>query len=152
MQSPPALAARAGFARPAHTTEIVHIVLFKLKEQPDAAALASAKASVKKLEQVPGAISMFVGEPQIDARTKGYDYGLYAVFASRADLDKYDVSEAHKTTVAQHVRPNIQGEPRTPQASLTRRRHGVRLRAARVRPGEDDVGSRTECMHVYTTT
>lgn len=88
----------------------MHIVLFKLKEQPDAAALESAKASIKKLEQVPGAISMFVGEPQIDARTKGFDYGLYSVFASRADLDKYDVSEAHKNTVVNHVRPNVQGE------------------------------------------
>lgn len=53
---------------------------------------------------------MFVGEPQIDARTKGFDYGLYSVFASRADLDKYDVSEAHKNTVAQHVKPNVVGE------------------------------------------
>lgn len=92
------------------TPEIVHIVLFKLKEQPDAAALQSAKDSIKKLEQVPGAISMFVGEPQIDARTKGFDYGLYSVFASRADLDKYDVSEAHKDTVVNYVRPNVQGE------------------------------------------
>lgn len=88
----------------------MHIVLFKLKEQPDAAALQSAKDSIKKLEQVPGAISMFVGEPQIDARTKGFDYGLYSVFASRADLDKYDVSEAHKNTVVNYVRPNVQGE------------------------------------------
>lgn len=53
---------------------------------------------------------MHVGPPEIDARTGGFNWGIYSVFEDRAALDKYAVSEAHTDCVRDHVRPYVQGE------------------------------------------
>lgn len=36
--------------------------------------------------------------------------GLYSVFADRAALDKYAVSDAHMKVVVENVKPNTEGE------------------------------------------
>ncbi|EIW70621.1 hypothetical protein TREMEDRAFT_28951, partial [Tremella mesenterica DSM 1558] len=81
--------------------EIVHIVLWKLR-QP----IGPAKAAFEHLKSVPGAELMHLGPPLLDARAKGFDYGLYSIFSSHEALQKYAVSEAHVSCVEKHIKPN----------------------------------------------
>ncbi|WVQ79867.1 hypothetical protein IAT38_001967 [Cryptococcus sp. DSM 104549] len=93
--------------------EIVHIVLWKLKRPtvltstPVEEVLAQAKKSIAALKDVPGPELMQLGAPLIDARAKGFDYGLYSVFSSADALQKYAVSEAHVKVVKENVLPNV---------------------------------------------
>lgn len=64
---------------------------------------------------------MHVGPPEIEARTQGWNWGLYSVFEDRAALDKYAVSDAHTDCVKEHVRPYMDGE----SGRRGRTRHGV---------------------------
>lgn len=52
---------------------------------------------------------MHISAPLIDARAKGYDYGLYSVFESRQALETYAVSDAHVKVVEEKIKPNVQG-------------------------------------------
>ncbi|BEI80045.1 hypothetical protein CcaverHIS002_0105740 [Cutaneotrichosporon cavernicola] len=87
--------------------KIIHIVLWKLMPCATDAEADAAKESIKQLLKVPGPISMHVGPPEIEARTQGWNWGLYSVFENRAELDKYAVSDAHMDCVRDHVRPHM---------------------------------------------
>lgn len=93
-------------------------MLFKLKAKTDA-EYKEATESIAALLKVPGPISMHVGPPEIDARAKGFNYGLYSVFEDRAALDKYAPSKEHVDTVANNVRPYIEGTPTAQNHTLT---------------------------------
>ncbi|AAW45866.1 hypothetical protein CNBJ1350 [Cryptococcus deneoformans B-3501A] len=93
--------------------KIVHIVLWKLK-RPSALTststeevLAKAKEAINALKNVPGPESVHLGPPLLDARAKGFDYGLYSIFSSAEALQTYAVSEAHVKVVTENVRPNV---------------------------------------------
>jgi hypothetical protein len=101
-------------------------------------AIAQAQHAISALKQVPGPEVCHLGPPLIDARAKGYDWGelvpsirremavlsvdngirtpwtshigLYSVFSSADELQKYAVSEAHVKTVTDNVRPYVDGE------------------------------------------
>jgi hypothetical protein len=62
---------------PLTPTEVVHIVLWKLKKPTTgmADAIAQAKHAISALKQVPGPEVCHLGPPLIDARAKGYDWG-----------------------------------------------------------------------------
>ncbi|RSH87382.1 hypothetical protein EHS25_003291 [Saitozyma podzolica] len=93
--------------------KVIHIVLWKLKRPSILTStsteevLAQAKQAISALKNVPGPETMHLGPPLIDARAKGFDWGLYSVFSSREALDKYAVSEAHVKVVTENVRPNV---------------------------------------------
>jgi hypothetical protein len=53
---------------------------------------------------------MHISPPLIDARAKGFNYGLYSVFESREALDVYAVSEAHVRVVNEKIKPFVDGE------------------------------------------
>ncbi|WVR04791.1 hypothetical protein IAU60_001803 [Kwoniella sp. DSM 27419] len=84
--------------------KVVHIVLWKLK----GSSLDAAKEAISALYKVPGAETMKLGPPLIDARAKGYNWGLYSTFASPEALQKYAVSEAHVQVVENNVKPNVE--------------------------------------------
>ncbi|KAK1924242.1 hypothetical protein DB88DRAFT_489569 [Papiliotrema laurentii] len=88
--------------------KIVHIVLFKLKAAANEEGFKTAQNAISALKQVPGAEVMHLGPPAIDARAKGFNWGLYSVFTDRAALDTYAVSEAHVKVVENNVKPNIE--------------------------------------------
>ncbi|KAI9639801.1 uncharacterized protein MKK02DRAFT_40127 [Dioszegia hungarica] len=88
--------------------KIVHIVLWKLRKAANEEALVQAKASIAALKNVPGPETMQLGPPLMDARAKGYDWGLYSVFSSKAALQEYAVSEAHVNVVKNNVGPNVE--------------------------------------------
>ncbi|KAG8745881.1 hypothetical protein FRC12_014423 [Ceratobasidium sp. 428] len=113
---------------------IVHIVMWKLKTQPsvaapdptstftDATATSVIQATQEQIDEyqnkakqeistalskVPGPlVPMQFGPPQLPERAKGYNFALYSKFKDRDALRAYDISEAHKTTVANHVKPH----------------------------------------------
>ncbi|QRV74894.1 Dabb domain-containing protein [Ceratobasidium sp. AG-Ba] len=115
---------------------IIHIVMWKLKTQPSVAAsdppttftdatatgviqatqeqIAEYQANAMKeistaLSKVPGPmVPMQFGPPQLPERAKGYNFALYSKFKDRAALHEYDISEAHKTTVANIVKPHVE--------------------------------------------
>ncbi|ORX36660.1 hypothetical protein BD324DRAFT_626696 [Kockovaella imperatae] len=91
--------------------KVVHIVMWKLKQSAASAGSEGHKAAtqaISALKTVPGPETMQLGPPLIDARAKGFNWGLYSVFASREALDKYTVSEAHVKVVTENVKPNIE--------------------------------------------
>ncbi|KAK4687843.1 hypothetical protein P7C73_g2268, partial [Tremellales sp. Uapishka_1] len=110
--------------------KIVHIVLWKLKRPSILTStsteevLLQAKAAIDALKKVPGpetvglfvsarlvshscAIQLTLGPPLLDARAKGFDWGLYSVFSSAEALQEYAVSKAHMDVVINNVRPNV---------------------------------------------
>ncbi|ODN79485.1 hypothetical protein L202_03455 [Cryptococcus amylolentus CBS 6039] len=93
--------------------KIVHIVLWKLKRPSVLTStsteqvFAEAKKAISALKDVPGPETLHLGGPLIDARAKGFDYGLYSVFSSAKALQEYATSEAHLKVVKENVLPNV---------------------------------------------
>ncbi|ORY34006.1 hypothetical protein BCR39DRAFT_518103 [Naematelia encephala] len=93
--------------------KVVHIVLWKLRRPSlltstsTEDALAQAKKAISALKTVPGPETLTLGPPLIDARAKGFDWGLYSIFTDKDALQKYAVSEAHLKVVTENVRPNV---------------------------------------------
>ena len=82
---------------------IVHLVLFKFKPGVagnDARVAAVAKAMDDLPHQIPLIRSWHHG-PNRTADPAAWDYGLEAVFNSRADLEAYFADPAHLPVVAQ---------------------------------------------------
>ncbi|WWD21678.1 hypothetical protein CI109_106164 [Kwoniella shandongensis] len=88
--------------------KIVHIVLWKLRKQAGEDGFAQAKAAIANLKTVPGPETFHLGPPLLDGRAKGFNWGLYSVFASPEALQTYAVSEAHVNVVEKHVKPNVE--------------------------------------------
>ncbi|KAK8847588.1 hypothetical protein IAR55_005447 [Kwoniella newhampshirensis] len=97
--------------------KIVHIVLWKLRRPSSSSSssisgaedvFAQAKSAIANLKNVPGPEQFQLGPPLLVARAKGFDWGLYSVFASKEALQTYAVSDAHVKVVEEHVKPNVE--------------------------------------------
>lgn len=81
----------------------IHIVLFKVKQQVLNNGYEEFKAraeSIRDLAVVKEvAKELKVGPPIWDARSHGFNYGLYSVFETRDDLIKYKEDNDHKECV-----------------------------------------------------
>ncbi|KAJ1307253.1 hypothetical protein OPQ81_001366 [Rhizoctonia solani] len=94
---------------------IVHIVMWKLKGQPEPTATQeqidtfkenSRREIAEALSKVPGPLApMQFGPPQLPERAKGYDFALYSRFKDLESLKKYAVSDAHVSVVNNIVKP-----------------------------------------------
>lgn len=77
----------------------VHIVLFKVKQQVLNNGFEEFKARLETIRELPivkeVATELRVGPPIWDARTHGFNYGLYSVFETRDDLIKYKEDNDH---------------------------------------------------------
>lgn len=84
------------------SSEMVHIVLFKWKEDAAPEAIAAAVEGLKGLpEQIPGILALSCGMNFSD-RAQGYETGLVVHFTDRAALEAYGPHPAH-----QHVVQNL---------------------------------------------
>jgi len=84
---------------------IEHIVLFKIKADTPAEAVAAMTDGLKGLKaRVPGIVDISVG-PNFSDRNKGFTHGLVVRFQDRAALDGYIPHPAHREVVEQLIRP-----------------------------------------------
>lgn len=78
---------------------IVHIVMFKFKEENKALNLAKAQAKLEKLEElIEGLKTMEVGINFTEA-DRAMDLSLYSTFESLQDLQNYAVHPEHLKVV-----------------------------------------------------
>ncbi|CAE6423017.1 unnamed protein product [Rhizoctonia solani] len=113
---------------------IIHIVMWKLKSQPDDATGSqppstftdatatgviqatqeqidafkenSKREIAEALSKVPGPLApMQFGPPLLPERAKGYEFALYSRFKNLESLNVYAVSDAHVSVVNNIVKP-----------------------------------------------
>ena len=74
---------------------IVHIVMFKFKEENKQANLVKVRAILEQLpKKIDELISMEVGL-NFDTADRAMDLSLYSTFKTKADLESYAVHPAH---------------------------------------------------------
>ncbi|MCX6052085.1 MAG: Dabb family protein [Campylobacterales bacterium] len=74
---------------------VVHIVMFKFKDENKALNIAKVQHKLMKLEtQIPFLKSMEVGI-NFNESERAFDLSLYSTFEDRADLRAYAVHEEH---------------------------------------------------------
>ena len=78
---------------------IVHIVMFKFKEEDKEANLVKVRAILEQLpKKIPELISMEVGL-NFDESDRAYDLALYSKFNSKEDLATYATHKEHLKVV-----------------------------------------------------
>ncbi len=91
---------------------LVHIVLVKVKDsiKNDEKAWAAFLEQLKELEKLPVTKQVVKelkwGPPVYDARSQGYNYGLYSVFESKESYEIYKNDEAHQNFSRSTILPN----------------------------------------------
>jgi hypothetical protein len=79
---------------------IVHIVMFKFKEENKVLNIAKVQSKLERLEQkIKELHSMEVGV-NFDESPRAFDLSLYATFQNLEDLNSYAVHEEHLKVVA----------------------------------------------------
>ena len=74
---------------------IVHIVMFKFKEEERQANLVKVRAILEQLpKKIDELISMEVGL-NFDTADRAMDLSLYSTFKTKADLESYAIHPAH---------------------------------------------------------
>jgi len=74
---------------------IVHIVMFKFKEEDKQANLVKVRAILEQLpKKIDELISMEVGL-NFDTADRAMDLSLYSTFKTKADLESYAIHPAH---------------------------------------------------------
>ena len=78
---------------------IVHIVVFKFKDENKEANIKKAKVMLDDLEKkIPALVSMEVGV-NFDTAERAFDLSVYSKFKTKEDLDTYAVHEEHLKAV-----------------------------------------------------
>ena len=78
---------------------IVHIVMFKFKDENKALNMAKVQKKLIKLEdKIPGLISMEVGF-NFNESDRAFDLSLYSTFDSQIELKEYADHEEHLKAV-----------------------------------------------------
>lgn len=78
---------------------VVHIVMFKFKDEEKALNIAKAKHMLEKLEQlIPELRSIEVGI-NFDESERAFDLSLYSTFETKEDLKVYAVHAEHLKVV-----------------------------------------------------
>ena len=84
---------------------IVHIVLFKWKEDTAPEAIAEAMENLRELkEQIPEILEISCGE-NFTERGQGFQHGLVVKFSDRSSLKTYQVHPAHQKVVKNLIKP-----------------------------------------------
>ena len=90
---------------------VAHMVYFTLKEGNEQNRQQLVSACGKYLTDHPGTLFYGTGTrvPDLarEVNDQEFDVGLHIIFQSRADHDRYQVSERHQTFIAEN-RPNWQ--------------------------------------------
>ena len=84
---------------------IVHIVLFKWKEEATSASITATIEALKDLQsKIPQIIDLSCGE-NFTERAQGFHHGLVVKFSTRNDLEAYQNHEAHQEVVQNLIKP-----------------------------------------------
>ena len=84
---------------------IVHIVLFKWKEDTVPEAIALAMENLKGLkDKIPEILEISCGE-NFTERSKGFQHGLVVKFSDRPSLATYQAHPAHQEVVQNFIKP-----------------------------------------------
>lgn len=84
---------------------IVHIVLFKWKEEATLASIAATMEALKDLKsKVPCIIDLSCGQ-NFTQRAQGFQYGLVVTLSTRSDLETYQSHPAHQEVVQNLIKP-----------------------------------------------
>ena len=84
---------------------IVHIVLFKWKEETAPEAIAEVMENLRGLkDKIPEILEISCGE-NFSERAKGFQHGLLVKFSDRPALDAYQPHPAHQEVVQNLIKP-----------------------------------------------
>ncbi|KIW35616.1 uncharacterized protein PV07_02302 [Cladophialophora immunda] len=89
---------------------VVHIVLFKFRDDTSEATKSVFLSELKKLKQLPCVVDqkLVVGGPSITtpaSRSKGFHYCLLSYHKDRAALDEYQASPEHHHVTSTYMWP-----------------------------------------------
>jgi len=86
---------------------IIHIVLFKWKEETAPEAIAKAMENLRGLkDKIPEILEISCGE-NFSERAKGFQHGLLVKFSDRSALDAYQPHPAHQEVVQNLIKPIV---------------------------------------------
>ncbi|PLX78244.1 MAG: stress responsive alpha-beta barrel domain-containing protein [Desulfuromonas sp.] len=80
-----------------------HVVLFKFKEETDAAAIEELASGLGALPAIIDEIKEFVFGKDIIGSERSYDFGLVSLFDDLAAMQRYQVHPEHQKVIA-HVK------------------------------------------------
>jgi hypothetical protein len=86
---------------------IVHIVLFKWKQEAHSASIAATISALQELKhKIPFIIDLSCGQ-NLDSnhRNQGFQHGLVVKLPTRGDLDAYQNHEAHQKVLNNLIKP-----------------------------------------------
>lgn len=89
------------------TQMIVHVVLFKWKEDTTPAAIASVLSELKALQsKIPGIVDLSCGE-NFSQRSQGFKHGLVVKFTDKSALETYIPHPEHQAVVQNVIKPIV---------------------------------------------
>ncbi|MEA5519025.1 MAG: Dabb family protein [Limnoraphis robusta] len=84
---------------------IVHVVLFKWKEDTTPEAIRSTMEGLKELKaKIPGIIDLSCGE-NFSERSQGFQHGLVVKFTDKSALEAYTPHPDHQAVVQNLIKP-----------------------------------------------
>lgn len=84
---------------------IVHLVLFKWKEEATPASITAAMEALKALKsKIPQIIDISCGQ-NFTHRAQGFQQGLVVKLSTRSDLEAYQNHSAHQDVVQTLIKP-----------------------------------------------
>ncbi|MEA5499378.1 Dabb family protein [Limnoraphis robusta Tam1] len=84
---------------------IVHVVLFKWKEDATPEAICSTMEGLKELKaKIPGIIDLSCGE-NFSERSQGFQHGLVVKFTDKSALEAYTPHPDHQAVVQNLIKP-----------------------------------------------
>jgi hypothetical protein len=84
---------------------IVHLVLFKWKEEATSESITATIEALKRLKsKIPNIIDLSCGQ-NFTNRAQGFQHGLVVKLRDRSDLEAYAVHPAHQEVVQNLIKP-----------------------------------------------
>ncbi len=84
---------------------IVHLVLFKWKEEATSESILATIEALKRLKsKIPNIIDLSCGK-NFTNRAQGFQHGLMVKFRDRNDLESYQNHPAHQEVVQNLIKP-----------------------------------------------
>ena len=85
--------------------QVIHIVLFKWKEDASPSAIAEVVVGLQRLAQeIPGILDLSCGE-NFSTRSQGFHTGVVVRFTDRNALDEYGPHASHQAVVQNLIAP-----------------------------------------------
>lgn len=90
---------------PREEAGLIHIVLFKWKEDATPEAIEAVLTALRGLQgQIPGIVELTCGV-NFSERSQGFTHGLVVTFTDKAALETYGPHPAHRHVVETFINP-----------------------------------------------